>query len=245
MSLGSEHSGGPEDDRVLVAEYALGLLEGGERALVAHRIASEPLLRAEMRLWRDRLATMDGEFAETPAPAETLGRIERRLWGEAIERKSPTGWLAWWSSLPVLRGMVVAGHVLAFAAIGYIFVQPPRVDPSQLATQLVAALQANEGSGVEFVAFYDQTSGAVRITSLSGQALADKDYELWYIKGDAPAVSMGVLPINEKREIPLDAAARAGIEAGTTLAVTLEQKGGSPTGVAQGPIVAVGKVTPI
>jgi anti-sigma-K factor RskA len=244
MSLSGEHSGGFEDDRVLVAEYALGLLEGGERALVAHRIATEPLLRAEMRLWRDRLATMDTEFAATPAPTETLGRIERRLWGEAIERKQPKGWLAWWSSLPVLRGMVVAGHVLAFACIGYIFVQP-RFDPTTMATQLVAALQANEGSGVEFVAFYDQQSGAVRITSLAGQSVADKDYELWYIKGDAPAVSMGVLPVNERREIPLDAAAKAGIEAGTTLAVTLEQKGGSPTGKAQGPIVAVGKVTPI
>ena len=31
----------------------------------------------------------------------------------------------------------------------------------------------------------------------------------------------------------------------TVLAVTLEQKGGSPTGVAQGPIVAVGKAIPI
>ena len=32
---------------------------------------------------------------------------------------------------------------------------------------------------------------------------------------------------------------------GTVLAVTLERKGGSPTGVAQGPIVAVGTITPI
>jgi anti-sigma-K factor RskA len=29
------------------------------------------------------------------------------------------------------------------------------------------------------------------------------------------------------------------------LAITLEQKGGSPTGKAQGPIVAVGKAMPI
>ena len=43
------------------------------------------------------------------------------------------------------------------------------------------------------LALYDQVSGEVRITSLSGQALADKDYELWYIKGDSPAGSMGVL----------------------------------------------------
>ena len=244
MSDGREHSGGPEGDRVLVAEYALGLLEGGERALVAHRVATEPELSSEMRLWRERLSTLDREFAEIPAPAQTLSRIEHRLWGDATPARE-TGLKGWWNSLATLRGLAVAGYALAFVALGYIAVQPPRVDPGVLATQLVAALQATEGSGVEFVAFYDQISGAVRITSLSGEALAANDYELWYIKGDAPAVSMGVLPVNQRLEIPLDAAAKAGIEAGTTLAVTLERKGGSPTGVAEGPIVAVGKITPI
>jgi anti-sigma-K factor RskA len=37
----------------------------------------------------------------------------------------------------------------------------------------------------------------------------------------------------------------AGFGSGTTLAITLEQQGGSPTGKAQGPIVAVGKATQI
>jgi anti-sigma-K factor RskA len=238
MSLGGEHSGGSEDDRVLVAEYALGLLEGGERAAIARRIATEPALQAEMRLWRGRLATLDREFAEMPAPRDAFDRIERRIWGEAAK---PAGW---WNSLLVWRWATAAAAAVAVVAVG-LNVMTPRPDANALATQLVAALQAQEGSGVEFVAFYDQRSGEVRITSLSGAAVPDKDYELWYIKGDAPAVSMGVLPVNERREIPLDAAAKAGIEAGTVLAVTLEQKGGSPTGVAQGPIVAVGKVTAI
>jgi len=237
MSLGDEHSGGFEDDRVLVAEYALGLLEGGERALIAHRIASEPALAREMVLWRERLSTLDHEFAEAPVPANAFTRIERRLFGEAVRN-------GWWNSLMLWRALAGGAVAVAVLSVGFNLLNP-RVNPNELATQLIAALQANEGSGVEFVALYDQQSGAVRITSLSGQALADKDYELWYIKGDAPAVSMGVLPINQKREIPLDAAAKAGIEAGTTLAVTLEQKGGSPTGVAQGPIVAVGKILPI
>lgn len=238
MSVGSEHSGGPEDDRVLVAEYALGLLDGRERVVMAHRIETEPQLSAEMRVWRDRLASLDGEFADMAPPADTFGKIEHRLWGVADK---PAGW---WNSLVLWRWATSVAAAIAVLALG-LNVMLPRPDAQALATQLVAALQANEGSGVEFVAFYDQVSGAVRITSLSGEAFSDKDYELWYIKGDAPAVSMGVLPINQKREIPLDAAARAGIEAGTTLAVTLETKGGSPTGVAQGPIVAVGKVTPI
>jgi anti-sigma-K factor RskA len=238
------HSGGSEDDQVLVAEYSLGLLNGAEHVVAAHRVATEPALGAEALVWRQRLASLDGQFAEVRAPDGVLGKVEKRLWGDGYEKETRRGWFGWWSSLPTLRGMVLAGHLLAFGAFGYIFMFP-RIDPNTLATQLVAAIQAQEGSGVEFIAYYDQARGEVRVTALSGMALADQDYELWYIKGDAPAVSMGVLPVDARREIPLDAAAKANIEPGTVFAVTLEQKGGSPTGVAQGPIVAVGTATEI
>lgn len=231
------HSGGSEDDRVLVAEYALGLLEGGERAALARRIASEPVLATDLRLWRSRLATLDAEFAEVTAPAGVLPRLESRLFGATVRG-------GWWNSLALWRGLTAVAAAVAVIAVGVNLMQP-RVDANALATQLVAAIQAQEGSGVEFVALYDQATGEVRITSLKGTAVPDKDFELWYIKGEQPAVSMGVIPVDQRKEIPLDAAAKASIEPGTVLAVTLEQKGGSPTGVAQGPIVAVGTVTPI
>jgi anti-sigma-K factor RskA len=85
----------------------------------------------------------------------------------------------------------------------------------------------------------------VRLTALSGEAVPDKDFELWYIKGDEPAVSMGVIPVDQRTEITLPPEAKAKFAEGIVLAVTLEQKGGSPTGVAQGPIVAVGAATEI
>jgi anti-sigma-K factor RskA len=233
------HSSSGEDDQVLVAEYALGLLEGGERAAVARRIAGEPVLAADLRLWRNRLSTLDNEFAEVAAPAGVLSRIENRLFGAT---QAGAGGL--WNSLALWRALTATAAAVAVVAIGVNLLQP-RVDPTAFATQLVAAIQAQEGSGVEFVAIYNEALGEVRITSLKGDAVADKDYELWYIKGDAPAVSMGVLPVNERREIRIDAATRPNIGPGTVFAVTLEQKGGSPTGVAQGPIVAVGTATPI
>ena len=232
-------SGGREDDQVLVAEYALGLLEGGERAALARRLATEPALASDLRLWRSRLATLDTEFAEVTAPAGVLSRVESRLFASSTERSG-----GWWNSLALWRGLTAAAAAVAIVAVGVNLMQP-RVDPDVLATQLVAAIQAQEGSGIEFVALYDQASGEVRITSLKGDAVPDKDFELWYIKGEQPAVSMGVIPVNERMEIPLDAAAKANIEPGTIFAVTLEQKGGSPTGQAQGPIVAVGTATPI
>ena len=231
------HSGAGEDDRILVAEYALGLLEGSERAAFARRVATEPALATELALWRTRLSSLDTQFAEATAPAGALERIETRLFGAPARRSL-------WDSLALWRGLTAAAAAVAVLAVGFNLIQP-RVDANALATQLVAAIQAQEGSGVEFVAFYDAAQGEVRIRSLSGEAIPDRDYELWYIKGDAPAVSMGVLPINERREIPLDEAARANIAPGTVFAITLEQKGGSPTGVAQGPIVAVGTATEI
>jgi anti-sigma-K factor RskA len=54
-----------------------------------------------------------------------------------------------------------------------------------------------------------------------------------------------VIPVNAQSDIDLSAALKAGFGAGTVLAVTLEQKGGSPTGAPQGPIVAKGVATPI
>src|SRR5690606_22638623 len=58
-------------------------------------------------------------------------------------------------------------------------------------------------------------------------------------------VSMGGIPVDQRTEIELGPEAQTRFEPGTVLAVTLEQKGGSPTGVAQGPIVAVGTATRI
>ena len=36
-------------------------------------------LAAEQQLWRSRFASLDDEFADTPAPAEVLPKIEARL----------------------------------------------------------------------------------------------------------------------------------------------------------------------
>ena len=233
MSVGTDTGGMSEDDRLLVAEYALGLLDDAERLAVARRLSAEPAMAAELRLWRHRLSSFDAEFVETTPPNGALNAIERRLFGQP-EKSS------WWQSLLVWRSFAATAAAVAVLAIGYNLVQPARLAPEELATQLVAAIQSQEGYGVEFIALYDQNSGQVRLAALAGDAIPDRDYELWYIQPDQPAVSMGVIPVDQRTEIPLDDAARAAINPGTIFAVTLEQVGGSPTGVAQGPVVALG-----
>ena len=226
---------GHDEDRLVAAEYALGVLPDGEREVVRSRLRSEPALRSELSFWRQRLSSLDTEFAETPAPAGVWPRIEQRLFtGQA------TG--GWWNSLALWRS--VAAGALAVAAIAVaINMTTPRPDPKAFAAELVAALTA-EGSNVSFVALYN-SRGELRLTPLSGEQFPDKDYELWAIEDGGPAKSMGVIAANARNDVPISQDILVDFGEGTTLAVTLEQKGGSPTGVAQGPIVAVGKATQI
>lgn len=229
------HSGASEDDRILVAEYALGLLEGSERAAFTARIASEPALAAELALWRSRLSSLDTQFAETTAPAGALQRIETRLFGAPAKPR-------FWDSLALWRGLTAAAAAIAVVAIGFNLLQP-RLDPRAVAAQLVAAL-SQEGSNVSFVALYDPASGMLRLTSLSGDTMPDNDYELWAIQGQNAPISMGVVAMGERSEMPMPSMPE-GFGAGTVLAVTVEQKGGSPTGAPQGPVVAKGMATEI
>lgn len=227
--------GAGEDDRVLVAEHVLGLLSADEHQRVSERLRNEPALRAEKRLWRLRLQSLDREFAETPAPASVYSRLEARLFGA---KKA-----GFWDSLALWRSIAAGGVAVAAIAIG-LNVMTPRPDPEAFAAQLVAAIAAQGDSNVSFVALYDANAGKVRLMSMSGAAVPDKDFELWAIQG-GETLSMGVIPVDHKVDVALPPTVAPGFGAGTVLAVTLEQKGGSPTGVAQGPIVAVGTATAI
>jgi len=231
-----EQSEGGEGDQVLVAEFALGLLDNAEHAAVGRRIADHPLLRREYRLWRLRLSALDREFAETPAPAGVLARIEARLFPGATNTSSGS----LWQSLAFWRAVAAAFLVVAAVSIGFnLAPRPPLTGP-----ELVAALEA-EGSNVKFVAFYDQQNGTLRLAALSGAAVPGKDYELWSIHGKDAPISMGVVPVNAKTNVTMSPTVKQSFGAGTVLAVTLEQTGGSPTGAPQGPVVAMGTATAI
>jgi anti-sigma-K factor RskA len=240
MSSTDDFGTGSDGRNALIAEYVLGLLSVREHERVGRLIENDQALRAERDFWVSRFAALNAEYEDVPVPDHILQAIEARAFGDRVTR--PT--TSWWDSLQLWRGIASGALAVAVVAVGFNLAQP-RFDADQMAVQLVAALQAQEGSGVEFLAVYDQVQGEVRITSLKGAAVPEKDFELWYINGDQPAVSMGVIPVNQRLEIALDPATQANIGPGTVLAVTLEQTGGSPTGQAQGPIVSVGSAIPL
>ncbi|HEV7719484.1 MAG TPA: anti-sigma factor, partial [Arsenicitalea sp.] len=155
MSASGEDSNGRDDDKVLVGEFALGLLDAAEHDRVARRIAAEPALAAELKLWQSRLQSLDRAFVESPPPANVLANVERRLFGAPATR-SAVG--RFWDNLALWRGLAAAGLAVAVIAVGFNVLRPAP-DSATLANQLVASLEA-EGSDVKFVAFYNEASGA-------------------------------------------------------------------------------------
>lgn len=236
MSNPEEQDDGPSEDSVLVAEYILGLLDAPEHERVRRRLEAEPELRREHALWQSRLSTLDTEFPETAPPRQVLPAIEKRLFTDPARK-------GLWQSLTLWRTLAGAAAAVAVIAIGVNVMRPAPLSPAEFATQLVTAL-ADQGSGVSFVALYDEGSGMFRLTALSGAAVPDRDFELWMIGPDGKPVSMGVVPMAHT-EMPMPEDIRSHFTPGTVLAVTLEPKGGSPTGDPTGPVVAKGAATVI
>ena len=133
---------------------------------------------------------------------------------------------------------------MAVIAIG-VNVVTPRPDPNAFAAQRRRAqrpgLQCQRRGALQC----DQT-GQVRLTTVSGDPVPDKDYELWAIEGSAAPKSLGVIKIDARNDVkaaglmcsPASAPARRQLPSRSSRSAV------RPTPAPTGPIVAAGKATP-
>lgn len=202
------------DREGLAAEYVLGTLPLADRLHAERLILSDADFARLVEDWVTKFAPLNAGYADQPPPADLLPRIEARLFPAA---PAPSRW-----RLPFF-GATAAG-LAALLLLAYWPATPPAI---------VTARLTGEGQALVVSASYDPTAGVVTFHRTEGPAAATgKDYELWVIPAGQKPVSLGVLR-GDARAVTL-----AALPAGTTLAVTLEQAGGSPTGDPQGPLVA-------
>ena len=205
----------PKDEEadLIAAEYVLGVLDLAERSGAEARLRTDARFAAHVTGWETRLSGLNAEFAPTPLP-DLMPRIEARLFPKAARRR-------WFADLRLWGGVAAA----SLALVIYMAVTPPKAE-------LTATLSADQGA-LQYSAVI--TRDNLTITRVAGDvADAAHSHELWIIVGNAPPVSLGVIPAGG------ETIALPGAAAGAILAVTLEQPGGSPTGQPQGPIVAKG-----
>ncbi len=146
-----------------------------------------------------------------------------------------------WQSLGFWRGL----SAIAAAAFVIALIVPLLRSPVLPAAQNYAASLAANGSEVHYLAYYDSRSGSIALSHVSGERAAGHDFQLWLIAGKNKPVSLGVIPTGGDVHMRVRPELRDALAAGDTIAISLEPKGGSPTGQPTGPVVAAGGLSKI
>jgi anti-sigma-K factor RskA len=224
-----------DDDNVLAAEYALGVMQGAERDAFAARLAAEPALAAKLREWDEHFVQFSDGIAPVAPPPALQTNLQTRLFGKAETAPS------FWNRLNLWRSLAFASLAGLLALSTYnaqMTVEPPEAGPA-----LVAQV-AGEANAVTLAAYYDEAKGELRLNRVAGNAASGRSFELWLIAGQDAPVSLGVLPADNTTRVIVPEALRAKFKDGV-LAISDEPLGGSSTGAPTGAVLATGKLTVI
>ncbi len=222
----------PPEAEFAAAELALGLLEGDDRAAALRRVLAEPAFARDVERWRAHFANL---FAAIPAvsPSAELGE---RVLGRLDSANDPGPARAGpWKALSLISSLAAA------SLLGILLVRPDpgAVPPPAAVVQpapLFAALTI-EGQDAPVVAVYDSARGTVRMPGPPPSPVGHSA-QLWAIVGDRPPQPLGTFRRLDANSIEADARLATPIAPGTTLAISVEPLGGSPTGLPTGPVVA-------
>lgn len=225
----------PSPPDPLAAELALG---------VAERRATDPRLAAEVARWHGRFAALFEAVQSAPPPASLWSRIDsatRPARDNVVTLRRKIG-----------RWRLATAAMTALAAsLGLFIMQQPRnvspltPRPAQSepgASPMVAML--GQDQEMKVVASWDPMSRQL-VLAVAGKISADPahSHELWIIPADGRPRSIGTMPEGKQMHMRLADALASLLQQGSTIAITVEPRGGSPTGKPTGPMVASGALT--
>jgi len=222
-----------DDWEGLAGEYVLGTLDASERAEVEARMEREPALAAAVADWAAKLQPLADLAGEEQPPAALWSGVLSRIRGAGADphrvlllERSVRRWRV------ATATAAVAASILAVVLIGDRRAEPPP------GTSYVAIL-GGEGGQPAFVASVDTGARTIRLRRVGEAPPPEKSFELWQVPASGPTVSLGVAD-NLTDLKALDVA----LKPGELLAISLEPKGGSPTGQATGPVIFTGTLLP-
>ncbi|WP_158234153.1 anti-sigma factor [Oceaniglobus indicus] len=225
------------DDAVLAGEYVLHLLDPAERATFEARLDVDGALRAEVALWADALADLAADVRPVDPPARVRAALERMA-APATDTVAPTRrGRSIWARL----GMLGAAAAIALA----VFVGVNRDDIFGLSPAIYIAQMQSEDTAFQVLAGYHPDEAALVVNRSAGDIPPGRVLELWLIApgADAP-VSLGVLPDDPKVTVTIPEDLRDVLR-GSTLALSDEPPGGSPTGAPTGSVLAAGALADV
>ena len=228
-----------ERDR-LAAEYALGVLDGADRANAARLANEDGAFAALVAQWHEQLAPLLDEIAPAePGPA-LWTRINAAL--DAGERTS--------NIVPIERALRrwqgIAAAMTAVAAALLLFVALPRpaplAPPTAVAQPAVMTASIADKGATSFLVAWSPDERSLMVMPAAVSPVAKHSHELWLIPAGGKPVSLGVISAAKPLRMAMPAEMVAKLIGSATLAVSAEPEGGSPTGQPTGPVIGSGKL---
>lgn len=213
--------------RALAADYAIGLMPATARRRFDSLLLDDAVLRVELGHWQDALASLTGELPEHPVPDHVWAGIQARIEPQVLHMptKKPL-----WRNVRLLAAACVVGVALL---VGVLYPRDPGV------TYNATLLNASQQPALRVQAVGDH----LQIEALTLAAVEPaRDLELWAIPSGGKPISLGLVPASGKGRIQLSTAQQALLTKPLTLAVSLEPRGGSPTGQPTGPVLYQGQL---
>lgn len=208
----------PERQDALAVSYVLGAMQGKARLRFQGLLMQQPELRQTVWRWEQHFNPVVERLKPVSPDVKVWQRISWRL-GWQVQA---TPQRSYWKELTVLAAAACFALVLLI----------PRQQSTL--TEQIAVVQNSQAEALWLVQW---EQGVLKVQATAAvKALSDADYELWMLPADGAApISLGLLPQQDQREWALPTTV-AGVQI-AALAVSLEPKGGSPTGQPTGPVL--------
>lgn len=230
----------PELRDLLAGHYVLGHMPARARARFERLLLRRADYARAVTDWEERLAPMLDAAPPKRPPRRVWRRLRRRFRAEAGSReRSPL-------DLFRSRGMAIAGVAAAtfLIAWGLSLLRAPLAPSAPPAPSAYAVITTRQGVAQWVITvrgnrMHMHTVG--RVAPPQG-----KSYQLWMLPGGgAKPVSLGLLPHSGEASEALSTALLSTLRSSRGLAVSIEPRGGSPTGQPTGPVVYTAPIASI
>ncbi|RKR70447.1 MULTISPECIES: anti-sigma factor [Marinobacter] len=220
-----------DDLDMLAAEFVLGTLPIEDRQRVQRLRTTHPELDAQILQWESRLSALNDEIEPVdPAPG-LFARIERSI--DQLEQASSQH-----NEVVRLRQQVSRWRLstAATSIAAMLLIAVMMLEPTPTKSPYVAVFQHNDEQPA-FLLTVDLARKQLNIQPVTARPAGNQSYQLWIKDDELGPTPRSVGVLNEHFEV--DPAALTNYDAEllrrATFGISLEPRGGSPTGQPTGP----------
>jgi anti-sigma-K factor RskA len=222
----------------LAAEYVLGTLRGAARRGFERRLSEDDALRGRVQAWQERLVPLDAATLPIAPPQRVWRQVEARIRPVRTQARA-----TWWDSVRFWRGATLASFVVAAALAVTLGMLPPR-QPQMMV--VVMSDQSDRPAMTVSWRMDDRGQRRLRVRVIGHAEMApDTAWELWLLPKDGKPLSLGLITTHESQTVVVPPQLADIVNAAQGMAMSVEPKGGSPTGLPTGPVLYKGPCTEI